>query len=173
MHTGRPQRRLVRAPGLTFRAWLRGVPGLRPPTLADLDYHLSTLFPPVRPRGWLELRMVDAQSGDDWVVPTVLAATLLNDPVAADAAYAATEPFCPDAQRPVPSHDIWLRAARTGLDDQDLAKAARACFAAADSALAVPGTPADLRHVLTDFAERYTERGRSPAHDHLGALRRT
>jgi gamma-glutamylcysteine synthetase len=40
---------------LTFRAWLPGVPGLRPPTLADLDYHLSTLFPPVRPRGWLEL----------------------------------------------------------------------------------------------------------------------
>ncbi|MFJ8782204.1 glutamate-cysteine ligase family protein [Streptomyces sp. NPDC102476] len=42
--------------GLTFRAWLRGVPQLRPPTLADLDHHLSTLFPPVRPRGWLELR---------------------------------------------------------------------------------------------------------------------
>jgi glutamate--cysteine ligase len=103
----------------------------------------------------------------------VLAATLLNDPVAADAAYAATEPLCPDPQRPVPSHDVWLRAARTGLEDQDLAKAARACFAAADSALATPGTPAALRHALTDFAERYTERGRSPAHDHLDALRRT
>ncbi|MFF3489166.1 ergothioneine biosynthesis glutamate--cysteine ligase EgtA [Streptomyces sp. NPDC002701] len=159
--------------GLTFRAWLRGVPELRPPTPADLDYHLSTLFPPVRPRGWLELRMTDAQNGDDWVVPTVLAATLLNDTVAADAAYAATEPLCPDPRRPVPSHDVWLRAARTGLDNQDLAKAARACFAAADSALAVPGTPAALRHVLADFAGRYTERGRSPAHDHLDALRRT
>jgi glutamate--cysteine ligase len=162
-------------PGLTFRAWLEGMgtPELRPPTMADLDHHLSTLFPPVRPRGWLELRMTDAQDGDDWVVPTVLAATLLNDPVAADAAYAATEPLCPDPQRPVPSHDVWLRAARTGLEDQDLAKAARACFAAADSALATPGTPAALRHALTDFAERYTERGRSPAHDHLDALRRT
>ncbi|MGW2965229.1 ergothioneine biosynthesis glutamate--cysteine ligase EgtA [Streptomyces sp. NPDC001220] len=159
--------------GLTFRAWLRGVPELRPPTLADLDDHLSALFPPVRPHGWLELRMTDAQNGDDWVVPTVLAATLLNDRVAADAAYAATEPLCRDSQRPVPSHDVWLRAARTGLDDQDLAKAARACFAAADSALAVPGAPAVLRHALTDFAERYTERGRSPAHDHLDALRRT
>ncbi|MFJ8141537.1 ergothioneine biosynthesis glutamate--cysteine ligase EgtA [Streptomyces sp. NPDC096013] len=159
--------------GLTFRAWLRGVPGLRPPTLADLDYHLGTLFPPVRPRGWLELRMIDAQDGDDWVVPTVLATTLLNNPVAADAAYAATEQLCPDPKRPVPSDDVWLRAARTGLDDQDLAKAARACFAVADSALATSGTPAVLRHVVTDFAERYTERGRSPAHDHLDALRRT
>lgn len=159
-------------PDLTFRDWLRGTPGLRPPTSADLDYHLSTLFPPVRPRGWLELRMIDAQNGDDWIVPTVLAATLLNDPVAADAAYAATEPLCHDA-RPVPSDEIWLRAARTGLADPDLAKAARACFAAADSALADPETPVALRQALTDFAERYPERGRSPAHDQLDTVRRT
>jgi hypothetical protein len=65
----------------------------------------------------------------------------------------------------------WPR--RSCLDNQDLAKAARACFAAADRALAGPGTPAVLRDVLTDFAERYTEHGRSPAHDHLDALRRT
>jgi hypothetical protein len=155
--------------GLTFRAWLQGVPKLRPPTLADLDYHLSTLFPPVRPRGWLELRR-----------PTRRTATTgscrlrrprrserhggrrcrLRGNRAALPGLAAARPF-------------WLRAARTGLDNQDLAKAARACSAAADSALAVPGTPAVLRHVLTDFAERYTERGRSPALDHLDALRRT
>ncbi|MEV5232464.1 glutamate-cysteine ligase family protein [Streptomyces pseudogriseolus] len=159
--------------GLTFRAWLRGVPGLRPPTRDDLDHHLRTLFPPVAPRGRLELRMTDAQDGDDWIAPTVLAATLLNDTGAAEAAYAATEPLCPDPRRPVPSHDVWLRAARDGLDDQVLAKAARACFAAADSALAASGTPAVLRHALNDFAERHTECGRSPAHDHLDALRRT
>lgn len=159
-------------PDLTFRDWLRGSPGQRRPTQADLDYHLSTLFPPVRPRGWLELRMTDAQNGDDWIVPTVLAATLLNDPTAADAAYAATEPLCQDI-RPVPFDDIWQRAARIGLADPDLAKAARACFAAADSALAFPGASAVLRQALADFAERYPERGRCPAHDHLDALRRT
>ncbi|MFD7446787.1 glutamate-cysteine ligase family protein [Streptomyces sp. NPDC059909] len=159
-------------PDLTFRDWLRGTPGLRRPTQADLDYHLSTLFPPVRPRGWLELRMTDAQNGDDWIVPTVLAATLLNDPAAADAAYAATEPLCQDI-RPVPSDDIWQRAARIGPADPDLAKAARACFAAADSALARPGASAVLRQALADFAERYPERGRCPAHDQPDALRRT
>ena len=158
-------------PELIFRDWLGGTPGLRPPTLADLDYHLSTLFPPVRPRGWLELRMMDAQHGEDWIVPTVLAATLLNDPAAAEASYAATEPLCQDAQ-PVPSDDIWLRAARTGLTDPDLAEATRACFATADSALARPGTPPALRQALADFAERYPERGRSPAHDQLDALNR-
>lgn len=158
-------------PGLTFRGWLRGVPGLRAPTVEDLDYHLSTLFPPVRPRGWLELRMTDAQDGDDWIVPTLLAATLLDDPVAADAAEAATEPLCPDGE-PFPCDDIWRRAARLGPADPDLAKAARSCFAAADSALARSGAPAALRQALSGFAERYTERGRCPANDQLDALSR-
>lgn len=159
-------------PGLTFRDWVRGkVPGLRRPTADDLDYHLSTLFPPVRPRGWLELRMTDAQAGDAWVVPTALAAALLDDPVAADAAYAATEPLCPDGQ-PLPPDDIWRRAARIGPADPDLGKAVRACFTAAESALARTDTPAALRAAVAAFAERYAERGRCPAHDQLDALSR-
>ncbi|MGW7674201.1 ergothioneine biosynthesis glutamate--cysteine ligase EgtA [Streptomyces sp. NPDC054775] len=157
--------------GLTFRDWLSGVPGLRPPTRSDLDYHLSTLFPPVRPRGWLELRMIDAQDGDGWIIPTVLAETLLNNPHAADAAYAATERLCRGIQ-PVPRDDVWRRASRVGLADPALAEAARACFAAADGALAAPGAPLALRRAITDFADRYTERGRCPADDQLDALRR-
>ncbi|MEV6005590.1 ergothioneine biosynthesis glutamate--cysteine ligase EgtA [Streptomyces sp. NPDC051976] len=158
-------------PGLTFRGWLRGARGLRRPTREDLDYHLSTLFPPVRPRGWLELRMTDAQDGDAWVVPTVLAATLLDDPVAAATAHAATEPLCPDGE-PLPPDDVWRRAARIGLADPEIGKAARACFAAAESALVRSGAPAALREAVADFAERYPERGRCPAHDQLDALRR-
>ncbi|MFC4033047.1 ergothioneine biosynthesis glutamate--cysteine ligase EgtA [Streptomyces polygonati] len=158
-------------PGLTFRGWLRGAPGLRAPTAADLDYHLSTLFPPVRPRGWLELRMIDAQNDDDWIVVTALTAALLDDPVAADAAYAATEPLCQDGE-PIPSDEIWRRAARIGPADPDLAKAARTCFAAAESALARSGAPAALTGALTDFADRYPDRGRCPAHDLLDALSR-
>ena len=46
---------------------------LRAPTAEDLDYHLSTLFPPVRPRGHMELRMIDAQPGDGWIVPAAVA----------------------------------------------------------------------------------------------------
>ena len=59
----------------------------------DLDYHLSTLFPPVRPHGHLELRMIDAQPGDGWVVPAAVASALAGDERAADAALAATEPL--------------------------------------------------------------------------------
>ena len=46
--------------GLTFRQWLQtGQPGSH---INDLDYHVTTLFPPVR-RGYLELRMIDGQAG--------------------------------------------------------------------------------------------------------------
>lgn len=157
--------------GLTFRSWLRGAPGVRPPTLEDLDYHLTTLFPPVRPRGWLELRMIDAQRGDDWVVPAAMAATLVDDPVAAEAAWAATEPLCPDGAA-VPDESMWTRAARLGPADPVLGKVVRACFAATENALADGGAPGPLRAAVAEFTRRYAERGRCPADDLLERTRR-
>jgi glutamate--cysteine ligase len=156
-------------PGLTFRSWLRGAPGLPRPTLGDLDYHLTTLFPPVRPRGWLELRMIDAQDGDGWQVATALTAALIDDPVAADYAFEATEPLV--GPRGVPRSGMWARAARFGPADPDVGKAVRACFAAAEAALGRLGVPAALRLAAADFVDRYPERGRCPAHDRLDALR--
>ncbi|GCD99522.1 ergothioneine biosynthesis glutamate--cysteine ligase EgtA [Embleya hyalina] len=152
--------------GLTFRSWLRGVPGVRPPTLDDLDYHLTTLFPPVRPRGWLELRMIDAQCGEDWIVPAAMAATLLDDPVAAEAAWAATEPLCADGAT-VPTEAVWHRAARLGPADPVLGKAILACFAATENALADADAPGPVRAAVAEFTRRYAERGRCPADDLL------
>jgi glutamate--cysteine ligase len=160
--------------GLTLRSWLDGEPGLPPPTKADLDYHLTTLFPPVRPRGWIELRMIDAQHGGGWTVPLAVATTLLDDPRAAEAAWAATEPLCRDAL--VPDARTWERAARHALSAPDLAKAALGCFAAAESALDGMGEAdgsggaAALRADLAAFVERYVARGRCPADDYLDAL---
>ena len=45
----------------------------RPPTVDDLDYHLTTLFPPVRPRGYLEVRYLDTQPGGEWIAPAARA----------------------------------------------------------------------------------------------------
>ncbi len=157
-------------PGLTFRAWLRGANGKqslpgdggqRRPTLDDLEYHLSTLFPPVRPRGHLELRVIDAQPGDGWVVPTAVAWALLSDPQAGDAALAATEPLWSGGGDP------WLRAARSGLADTGIARAARACFDAAQGALRRSHVPASLIRAVEDFEERYVQRDRCPADDLL------
>ncbi|QDU66563.1 glutamate-cysteine ligase family protein [Engelhardtia mirabilis] len=48
-------------PGLRFRDWIeRGHPVHGWPTIDDLDYHLTTLFFEVRPRGFFELRGIDA-----------------------------------------------------------------------------------------------------------------
>jgi glutamate--cysteine ligase len=65
--------------GSTFRDWIeRGHP-LGWPTEADLAEHLTTLFPPVRPRGWLELRTIDALDDSRWPVAAEMAVALLLD----------------------------------------------------------------------------------------------
>lgn len=156
-------------PGVTLRSWIRdGLDG-RKPTVDDIRYHLTTLFPPVRPRGWLELRMIDQQDGDGWIVPAILAATLIDDPRAAEAAYEATEALC--GGRPQPPASVWEQAARVGLADQVLHEAALACFAATAEALARTGAPQRLRSRLAQFRLRYTDLGRCPADDRLDTLR--
>jgi ergothioneine biosynthesis glutamate--cysteine ligase EgtA len=147
--------------GLTFRTWMNGGTDLRPPTHDDLDYHLSTLFPPVRPRGHLELRMIDAQPGDGWVVPAAVVIALADDPRAADAAMASTEPLREEPDT------AWLRAARQGPADKMLGRAARSCFEAAIAALSRAGTPEPIKAAVDDFTERYVLAGRCPADDQL------
>jgi glutamate--cysteine ligase len=155
-------------PGLTMRDWVRGgvLEGgerLREPTIEDLTYHLSTLFPPVRPRGHFELRMIDAQQGDGWVVPAAVASALMSDARAGDAAMAAVEPL----RAGLPGGDPWLTAARHGPADARLARASRACFDAARGALARQDTPAGIRAAVDTFIEQYVSKDRCPADDLL------
>jgi glutamate--cysteine ligase len=159
-------------PGLTMRGWLNGeFPGLRPPTLADVDYHMTTLFPPVRPRGWLELRMIDTQHGDEWLVAAAVATVLFDDRRAAETAWAATEPLAGGGPGPLPGDEQWERAARLALSAPELRKAALTCFAAAEQALADLDGADRVRQAVSAFAERYVARGRCPADDRLDALR--
>jgi glutamate--cysteine ligase len=139
--------------GVTFADWIDGALGRRP-TYADLDYHLTTLFPPVRPKGFLEVRYLDNQPGDGWRVPVAVLWALLADPVARDAAREAAEPVA----------GAWVTAARSGLDDPALATAARRVLTIAMGSLGATGVPADVAAQVTEFAEHYTLRGRSPAH---------
>ncbi|MFD9880808.1 ergothioneine biosynthesis glutamate--cysteine ligase EgtA [Streptomyces alboflavus] len=154
--------------GLSFRSWARsGAP--RPPTRADLDYHLTTLFPPVRPRGHLELRMVDAQPGEDgWIVPLAVTSALFDDAGAAETAYRTVKPLAERAGATPPPHSpLWLDAARHGLADPELHEAAAACFAAALEALPRLGVDSHVLSVVAAHTERYVARGRCPADDLL------
>ncbi|WP_320774561.1 ergothioneine biosynthesis glutamate--cysteine ligase EgtA [Streptomyces sp. CRN 30] len=155
--------------GLTFREWTRSSP---PPTREDLDYHLTTLFPPVRPRGHLELRMIDAQPGDDgWIVPLAVTAALFDDPEAAETAYRAVKPL---AERtgglPAPHNPLWRDAARLGLTDRELRDAATACFTAALGALPRLGAGTEVTDAVAGYLDRHVARGRCPADDLLDEL---
>ncbi|MGQ4386168.1 ergothioneine biosynthesis glutamate--cysteine ligase EgtA [Streptomyces sp. SAS_270] len=152
--------------GMSFRSWTRSD---TPPDRADLDYHLTTLFPPVRPRGHLELRMIDAQPGDDgWIVPLAVTAALFDDAEAAETAYRTVKPLAERAgSRPAPCNPLWDAAARTGLADPDLHEAAVTCFAAAAEALPRLGASAEVQDAVAEFTDRYVARGRCPADDLL------
>lgn len=150
--------------GLSFREWLRtGEP--RPVGVDDLRYHMTTLFPPVRPRGHLELRMIDAQSGPDgWMVPVAVTTALFEDPKAAEAAYQAVLPLAArGAAGPAPRNALWLTAARDGLTDPALHAAALTAFDAALEALPRVGATGHVMGVVAAFRERYVVPGGCPA----------
>jgi glutamate--cysteine ligase len=144
---------------LSFARWMSDGHDLGYPTVDDLAYHLTTLFPPVRPKGWLELRMIDSVPDPWWQVAVAVTAALLDDPEAFEAA----ERIC----RPV--SDCWGEAAAHGLSHPDLASAARSCFAVALDALPRLGLAPETIAATEDFLDRYVSRGRSPADDVLEA----
>jgi glutamate--cysteine ligase len=147
----------VADPGMTLREWIAGVTPWGRPTYDDLAYHLSTLFPPVRPHGWLELRAIDALPDDLWPAAVAVVTALVEDPKAADTAR--------DAMSGLEGHHH--RAARTALHDRDLRRAAERCFGAALAALPRLGAGRALVEQVDDYADRYVTTGRVPADDLL------
>jgi glutamate--cysteine ligase len=64
-----------------YHAFAAAAPRLPIPSAADPSYHLSTLFPPVRPRGgYLEVRYLDAQPPHRIRAAVAAVAGLLYDP---------------------------------------------------------------------------------------------
>jgi glutamate--cysteine ligase len=131
-----------------FAEWASGSVrlGNRAPTAADLDTHLTTLFPPVRLRGYLELRYLDVTAPRWWPAIAAVVTTLMDDPVAADAAAEATEETA----------ELWTEAARDGLENARLASSAVRCLAAAASR-----APAEFATVIAELAD-LVESGRCP-----------
>lgn len=121
----------------------------RRPKVSDLEYHLTTLFPPVRPRGFLEIRYLDSVPDAVWPAVVFTVTTLLDDPSAAEIATEATEPVAA----------VWDRAAHIGLGDPPLREAASRCVAAA-----AERAPAELEESMQHLV-RSVEQGRCPADD--------
>jgi glutamate--cysteine ligase len=134
-----------------FADWVdgRALLGGRRPTIADLEYHLTTLFPPVRPRQWLEIRYLDTVPDAFWPAVVFTLVALLDDPVAADIAAEAVEPVA----------TAWDIAARVGLGDRRLYQAANKCVA-----VAAERAPAGLGDAMQRLV-RGVEQGRCPGDD--------
>src|SRR5438270_2870370 len=142
---------------LSFTRWMLDGHELGHPTLDDLDYHLTTLFPTVRPRGWLEFRYLDALPDPWWRVAATVVCTLLLDDAAKAAAFRATEG----------TEDLWLAAARWGLEHPALAVASLESVEAALEAAERVGADKDSIAAVASYLDRYVARGRCPADDRL------
>ncbi|GAB2970505.1 glutamate--cysteine ligase EgtA [Amycolatopsis acidiphila] len=139
--------------GLTFADWVarRGEAGLLgPPTEADLAYHLTTMFTPVRPHGYLEVRYLDAQPVSRWLHPVALLNALLASPSTVDEVLAVCEPLL----------GAWERAADAGLEDQDIAAVAGKVADLGCAALPATGLPGNKIDEISEGVQRLVHAGR-------------
>ncbi|HEX8630775.1 MAG TPA: ergothioneine biosynthesis glutamate--cysteine ligase EgtA [Catenuloplanes sp.] len=142
----RPQECWDPPAAVSFADWADGaLPS--PPTAADLDYHLTTLFPPVRPRGYLEVRYLDAQADGEWIVPVALLTALLADDATVDAA----------RDLAAPATGRWTAAARHGLADPAVAAAATALLDLACRSLDRTDLPGSTRDTVAESVTRRLE----------------
>lgn len=128
-------------------------------TEAGWEEHLTTLFPEVRPRGYLEVRSIDALGPEMIGAPVVLIAGLTYDGDAAADARAIL---------PAADEELLNRAALCGLRDPQLA-----AVSAQLVGIGLRGARALGEHVVDggelerteQFFADWTRRGRSPADD--------
>jgi glutamate--cysteine ligase len=139
-------------PGVTFADWVGGALPTRP-TTEDLEYHLGTLFPPVRPRGYLEVRYLDAQPPGEWIAPVAVLAALLTDAPTTD----VVREIC------APVGERWQAAARHGLADRSLAAVAAAVLELACERLHHTDLPTPVRQRVEEIVRRRLAAGRGEA----------
>lgn len=148
-------------PGLTLDGWLAG-DRIPPPSPEELGVHLSTLFPDVRPRGWLEIRAIDVPAQEWWAVPLLLLPALLYDTEALADLLDVLEPLAPRLP------DLARLAPRTGLRETTLGPlAVHVLEAALQSARRFPAGYFDdsMLDVTEEFGRRYVARQRTQADD--------
>jgi glutamate--cysteine ligase len=142
---------------ITFGEWIDDGIADRRATLADLDYHCTTLFPPVRPRGWLEVRWLDCLPAGVAELASAAVAVLLIDEDAGTEALEA----CAGVDR----RASWATTASLGTTDPALAAAGGWLLTIAARALDRSDAPRRWSEALFEAAERWPAKGRSPADD--------
>jgi glutamate--cysteine ligase len=154
-------------PGWSFRDWIeQGHAEHGWPTIEDLDYHLTTLFFEVRPRGFLELRSCESLPARWLPAPVLLITSLLYEDQARSNALALLD----SCQSRLP--ELWRQAARAGIRAPEIGPLADRLWGIALAGAA--RLPSELTGnqaivVARTFLERFTFAGRMPA-DELNEL---
>jgi len=156
--------------GFRFRDWIaRGHPEHGWPSLEDLDYHLTTLFPEVRLRGFFEIRSADAVPLRWRAAQVVFWTGLLYDDQARREALRLLRPGLSQLR------ERWVDAAHHGLELPDLQRSALAIWRLAlEGARRLPegfhrSPDLDLTQA---FVERFVSRASSPGDELLALLER-
>ncbi|MBV8195973.1 MAG: hypothetical protein JOY80_10660 [Candidatus Dormibacteraeota bacterium] len=139
---------------LSFAEWLALTPEADDD---DVEHHLSTLFPPVRPRGaYLEVRYVDALPLRWAAVALLVLTTLAHDD---RARRKALDVLPADAC----SFQAWQNAIRYGIRDRALAERGALLLDIVIEALtAADGSPSRR---VQQYRERFLDAGRAPGDD--------
>lgn len=138
-------------PPRPFRAWLA-----QGASVDDWRRHLTTLFPEVRPRGYLELRSLDALPTRWAVVAAAVTVALLHG----ERAHGLVSRHLPAA-----TPERLERAGRLGVTDPDLRAQALQIGAWVQDGLAELGDAVSdvaLRDAVADFFRTFPERGLDP-----------
>ncbi|HEV7678209.1 MAG TPA: glutamate-cysteine ligase family protein [Candidatus Dormibacteraeota bacterium] len=134
------------------------------PDAGDVAHHLTTLFPPVRPRGYLEVRYLDAPPRRGMALAVSVVAVLLQDAQARRAALAALQ----DTDRGA-WLELWEASAHQGVVNPWLRHEALALLDIAHDALRRIGHDASARH-LADFCDAYPRRRRTWSDDQVDRI---
>lgn len=144
---------------MTLRSWIENGHPAGAPDADAVAYHLTTLFPPIRPRGWLELRMIDALPHPWYQVAAAVSITTLSDPELG----VALAPIVRGCR------DLWLMAAWRGIHDPTIGATACAVLDLTLPALERAGYDPGVIAAAHQFADRYPRNARSLADDRLDA----
>lgn len=139
---------------LTLRDWAASG---EPLTTADIDLHLSMLFPPVRPQGYLELRYLDQQPAGEWAAVLALLAALFGS---RDSVRQVLETCTPVAGR-------WQQATECGLADDALRPVAEDLLEIAQPGLTGLRLDSGTQDFVTGVLDRRLRAGISPGMDAL------
>jgi dimethylhistidine N-methyltransferase/glutamate--cysteine ligase len=126
-------------------------------TLEDWHEHLTTLFPEIRPRGYLEVRCIDAVAFEWYAAPIALLSGLL---------YHRASLLAADELLGSPNPELLVRAATLGLRDPAIGRTAGDLVA-----IGLSGAEALSRGFLAgedldqarEYFRRFTMQGRSPS----------